>query len=54
VSEPPTKRNKREGMKRQRRKERKDHANQPGVTATGRGQETQEERIQGQSAKRKG
>jgi|APDOM4702015023_1054809.scaffolds.fasta_scaffold278543_1 hypothetical protein len=38
-------------MKRQRRKERKDHANQPGVTATGRGQETQEERIEGQSAK---
>ena len=29
------------------------HANQPGVTATGRGQETQEERIQGQSAKEK-
>ena len=38
-------------MKRQRRKERKDHANQPGLTATGRGQETQEERIEGQSAK---
>jgi len=40
-------------MKRQRRKERKDHANQPGRTATGRGQETQEERIEGQSVKHK-